>query len=230
MCLWMSYSAVQFSCFHGLKRLLVDEAYGSQYHGDKLKYVYDLLNGAVAGTAATVITYPFDLMRTTFAAQGLPREHPTMIHLWRARIAKSGVLGLYRGCGAAVAGIAPFMGLNFCIFEALSARKCWDTDAAAVLSPMWLGTISGTTAKLAVYPLDTVKKRMQVQGQPLRRVNGSRPVLQPHYSSTWQCCRHILRAEGLIGFYRGTLPTLLKAGLGTGATFASFDYIRSRLM
>lgn len=34
-------------------------------------------SGAVAGTAATCISYPFDLLRTTLAAQGEPKVGPS---------------------------------------------------------------------------------------------------------------------------------------------------------
>ena len=153
-----------------------------------------------------------------------------MVDLYRATLAESGARGLYRGCAAAVAGIAPYMGLNFGLYESLSTR--WaaahgNSPGASSLAPLLIGTVAGATAKLCVYPLDTIKKRLQVQGRAFRRAGQVRPVVQPTYHrGALQCCRDIVRGEGVRGLYRGVLPTLLKAGLGAGVTFASFEWFR----
>lgn len=36
-------------------------------------------SGAVAGAAATIASYPFDLLRTTLAAQGEPKVRPQQV-------------------------------------------------------------------------------------------------------------------------------------------------------
>ena len=36
-------------------------------------FMTSLVSGAVAGTTATVATYPLDFIRTTFASQGVPK-------------------------------------------------------------------------------------------------------------------------------------------------------------
>jgi len=203
----------------------------------------DVLSGGVAGVVATLCTYPLDLMRTTFAAQGVPRAHGGMWSLITATQRSSGVRGFYKGCGVAVAGIAPYIGLSFGLYEALGT---WRVRAAATagllppplarlvhgeagsaaetLSPLWTGALSGVGAKLVVYPLDTLKKRLQVQG--LRR-HGS--TVQPRYRGAMHCLAVVLRTEGVVALYRGTVPTLLKTAPASGITFAVFEWTKRLL-
>lgn len=37
-----------------------------------------LLGGGFAGSIATIVTYPLDILRTRMAAQGEPRVYPTL--------------------------------------------------------------------------------------------------------------------------------------------------------
>ena len=45
--------------------------------GGKMAPLMSYASGAVAGFAATAVSYPFDLLRTTLAAQGEPRVIPS---------------------------------------------------------------------------------------------------------------------------------------------------------
>jgi solute carrier family 25 thiamine pyrophosphate transporter 19 len=42
-------------------------------HAGKSSTIISFTSGALAGAAATVASYPFDLLRTTLAAQGQPK-------------------------------------------------------------------------------------------------------------------------------------------------------------
>ena len=70
--LYVCYGPVQFvtfkECALGLQRL-------APHTTADLRH---LLAGSVAGAAATVATYPLDLLRTRFAAQGLQRVFPSL--------------------------------------------------------------------------------------------------------------------------------------------------------
>jgi len=83
-------------------------------------------SGALAGTAATITTYPFDICRTAFAARGLTTLEPTSIQSFfkEATSALSNnsvnpLRNLFAGCGPAVLGIIPYMGINFALYDYL---------------------------------------------------------------------------------------------------------------
>lgn len=81
-------------------------------------------SGAFAGTAATLATYPFDICRTAFAARGLTTLEPTSIQTFfkeatRNSVNKNPLRNLFAGCGPAVLGIIPYMGINFALYDYL---------------------------------------------------------------------------------------------------------------
>jgi solute carrier family 25 (mitochondrial thiamine pyrophosphate transporter), member 19 len=66
------------------------------------KSLEHFLAGAGAGCAATVATYPFDIARTAFAGQGVPRRHLTLQSFTAAIVKSGGVGGLYAGLAPAL--------------------------------------------------------------------------------------------------------------------------------
>jgi len=64
-----------------------------------------------------------------------------------------------------------------------------------------LGAIAGGVGAWFVYPIDTVKTRMQNQ----RIVAGETPM----YKNSVDCARKLLSNEGVFGFYRGIWPQLV---------------------
>ena len=75
------------------------------------------LSGAGAGAAGTVASYPFDLLRTTLAAQGEPKVYASMTDAARGIVRASGVAGLYRGLGITVLEIMPYAALQFGLYD-----------------------------------------------------------------------------------------------------------------
>ena len=92
------------------------------------------------------------------------------------------------------------------------------------------GALAGTLGKLVVYPLDTVKKRLQVRGM---RRDGGYGAAPREYTGTADALLAIAREEGVAsGWFKGIGPSLLKAGLAAAATFffyeASADVLREQ--
>ena len=71
----------------------------------------------------------------------------------------------------------------------------------------WLGLLLGTSMWYAFYgstlPIDRVKTVMMTQD-----------LLQPRFASPVDCARDIYLHQGLRGFYRASLPTLLRTACG----------------
>lgn len=102
------------------------------------------------------------------------------------------------------------MGLNFAIYDTLTSG---DRDIGL---SAYAGMISGSVSKIVVYPLDTVKKRLQAQAVFGPAVGG---VM---YDDMVDCFRKILRHEGTTGLYRGLLPSVLKTSIATGLSFSLY--------
>jgi solute carrier family 25 thiamine pyrophosphate transporter 19 len=78
-------------------------------------------SGALAGAAGTVASYPFDLLRTTLAAQGEPRVYRGMFDAARGICRNGGPKALYRGLGVTLVEIVPYAALQFGLYDALNA-------------------------------------------------------------------------------------------------------------
>lgn len=210
-------------------------------HSNLWRTIVLFLAGAGAGIIATTTTYPFDIMRTQFAVQGSTRVFPTMHSFIKNTLETKGVRGFYAGLAPALVGITPYMGLNFALYESLTSlatrmesrfRAIKDgqksnTNAFYSISKNALcGGIAGGVSKLVVYPLDTIKKRMQIQVLA-NTLDGAASM--PRYSSIPDLLRKTLRTEGVKGFYKGIIPTSTKAVVSTAVTFAAFDLARDVL-
>jgi solute carrier family 25 thiamine pyrophosphate transporter 19 len=90
--------------------------------------------------------------------------------------------------------------------------------SALQLKELLCGGLSGSAVKLALYPLDTVKRRLQVAG--LQRPATLGPPLPP-YASAASALLSIGRQEGwaAAGLYKGAAPALLKSGASAALTF-----------
>lgn len=199
------------------------------------------VSGAVAGAAGTVASYPFDLLRTTLAAQGEPRVYRGMSDAAKGIVKQYGVQGLYRGLGITILEIMPYAALQFGLYDAFrraldlshtenkKTNRSFHSQASVSLQAFFCGLAAGTLAKLGTHPLDVAKKRFQVAG--LRRsFRYGKRISDNSVSSLSYCLREIIAKEGVAGLYKGALPSLLKAAPSAAVTFACYDLFFSRFM
>lgn len=130
-----------------------------------------------------------------------------------------GPRGFFQGVTAAVVGIVPYMGLFFLSYETLKlplaglSMPIGSGDALA-------GIIASVTAKTAVFPLDTVRKRLQVQGPTRSRYVHTNI---PAYTGVLETIKRILRQEGPRGLYRGLPVSLIKAAPASAITMWTYE-------
>jgi solute carrier family 25 thiamine pyrophosphate transporter 19 len=190
---------------------------------EKHKTIISSINGAIAGITATTVTYPLDLMRTVFAGQGIPKQFPTIQSFAMSTFRTRGLVGFYSGLSPTLFQIAPYMGLSFGIYSTLnnitSTHRSEPGSIHWILSYFGNGAIAGFISKLAVYPIDTVKKRMQMR-EMTRDVSYGKI---PYYQTSYECFNDIIRRESIRGLYKGTWPGVLKSVITHSSTFASYE-------
>ena len=214
------YSAVQFATYEGVKRLLMRNI--PILHDDST--LLKLISGALAGTASVMFTYPLDLVRTRLS---LPNNHSVnrgiSYCIRQVYVNEGGILALYRGLVPTIVGIAPYVALNFTTYESLkifiSERQNYDHELP-VLVRLGCGGVSGAVAQSCTYPLDVIRRRMQVAY-----------IDTSHKANIgWiELAQHLYRTEGLIAFYRGILPNLLKVIPAISISFVTYEYSKSFL-
>ncbi|KAG0130956.1 mitochondrial carrier domain-containing protein [Tuber indicum] len=215
--LYITYGAAQFLTYRHLTTTLDSPFYALP---PSLKY---FVSGGLAGAAATTLSYPFDLLRTRFAAQanGDRRIYTSILHSIRQIRRSEGYAGFFRGWGAGVTQIVPYMGLVFMTHEATKKFLGDKLDSNSKTLDAVSGGLAGVVAKTGTFPLDLIRKRLQVQGPTRTRyLLGDR---LPVHTGVLGTARDVLRVEGVRGLYRGLVVSLVKAAPLSAATMWSFE-------
>ncbi|KAI3501905.1 hypothetical protein L1887_29933 [Cichorium endivia] len=228
----MPYTAIQFMVLHKVKTF----ASGSSKSEDHihLSPYLSFMSGALAGCAATVGSYPFDLLRTILASQGEPKIYPNMRSAFVDIMNTRGFRGLYAGLSPTLVEIIPYAGLQFGTYDTFKRwTMAWNirgltdpTQAEESLSSFQLflcGLAAGSCAKAVCHPLDVVKKRFQIEGLQRHPRYGAR-VEAKAYRNMYDALSRIMRTEGWAGLYKGIVPSIVKAAPAGAVTFVAYEY------
>ena len=131
---------------------------------------------------------------------------------------EGGIRALYRGILPTVTGVAPYVGLNFMIYE--SARQALTPEGQAnpsTAGKLCAGAISGAVAQSCTYPLDVLRRRFQIN-----TMSG----MGYQYKSIADALQTIFRQEGFRGLYKGISPNLLKVAPSMASSWLSFEMTR----
>uniref|UniRef100_A0A6B2LAU1 ADP,ATP carrier protein n=1 Tax=Arcella intermedia TaxID=1963864 RepID=A0A6B2LAU1_9EUKA len=217
--MWMSFAAVQFSTFNlykfATKQFLPSE--GTKYKLDSL------VSGGLAGMTATMIVYPLDLLRTRFAAQSLPMIHPTITSAVKTIYANQGIYGFYYGICPSLWQLIPYASMQFFIYDSLKLKISRLSNHN--LAPFIAGFVAGCFSKLMVLPFDVVKKRLQIHGLNMYRENqkNTQNLRLMRCPSFFGTIHDIYKFEGPSSFFKGAVPSILKASIQTAVVFTLFE-------
>ncbi|KAK9797945.1 putative Mitochondrial carrier domain-containing protein [Seiridium cardinale] len=221
------YSAVQFGSYNLYKKHFFEKTPGAA-----LSPLQRLLCGGVAGITSVFFTYPLDIVRTrlsiqsaSFAALGdrpkgnLPGMWPTLVAMYKQ---EGGVSALYRGIIPTVAGVAPYVGLNFMTYEYVRKVLTPEGDEnPSAWRKLLAGGLSGAVAQTCTYPFDVLRRRFQIN-----TMSG----MGYQYKSIFDAVRVIVGQEGIRGMYKGLVPNLLKVAPSMAANWLSFEMTRDFLV
>ncbi|XP_062230483.1 mitochondrial thiamine diphosphate carrier 2-like isoform X3 [Phragmites australis] len=233
--MYMPYTAIQFTVLHKLKTF----ASGSSRTEDHLHLspYLSYVSGALAGCAATIGSYPFDLLRTILASQGEPKVYPNMRSAFLDIIRTRGVQGLYSGLSPTLVEIIPYAGLQFGSYDTFKrSMMTWnrykyshlnsssEDESVSSFQLFLCGFAAGTFSKAVCHPLDVVKKRFQIEGLKRHPRYGA-PVDSSTYKGMYHALKEIVAKEGFGGLYKGLFPSLVKSAPAGAVTFVAYEYI-----
>lgn len=183
--------------------------------------------GSIAGLVQCCATYPLELVYTRLCMSAkMGTRYSGIADCFRRTAATEGVAALYKGFAVSLTSAIPFVAFQMTGYELMKRLAVWASGGgesgtyskpSSVLVTMLCGAVSGVFAQTSVYPFDTVRKRMQVQG-----LNG-RPRV---YHNSFQCAKGIFLSEGFRGFYGGCLTNVIRAVPEAAIQFALFDAVR----
>ncbi|TYZ66171.1 hypothetical protein PybrP1_006754, partial [[Pythium] brassicae (nom. inval.)] len=222
------YAGAKFFLFESLQ---------SRFLGESPSNAQRAACGAVAGLVATMGTYPLEIVRTRMITQTPASTAPQLrirgvAHGVRLILRHEGVRGLYRGGWSGVAGAIPFEGVQFGCYEYLKASSQaqrwppsrWPEGKHELdgLDFFVCGSVAGAVAQTVAYPFDTVKKRLQTQTQTQTQHRAADRGM-------CDCFRRVVREEGALALYRGTLPNLARIVPYAAVMFSTYEMTKKGL-
>ncbi|GFO10332.1 S-adenosylmethionine mitochondrial carrier protein [Plakobranchus ocellatus] len=166
-------------------------------------YKVALLAGGAAGTSVDVILFPLDTIKTRLQSEAGFR-------------AAGGLKGIYSGLLSAALGSAPSAAMFFLAYETskknlklLSGRNDRFLDAANHMASASIGEVAACLIRV---PVEVVKQRTQTLTA----------------SSSFKTFRTVVGAEGLRGFYRGYLTTVLREIPFSMIQFPLWEFLKFR--
>jgi len=188
----MPYASLQFWSYDYYKGLIMRNV-------DEFGLFQRFQAGALAGVTAASATYPLDLIRIRLATNRDP-EVAGFLTQGRSIIKEGGsVMALYKGFIPTLTSLGPFIAINFAVFDSIKTSFMPEELNSEFLRAMYILTFGATSALISqsiCYPLDTVRRRMQVKGST--------------YTSMANAYSTIISKEGFFGLYRGILPNTIK--------------------
>ncbi|EQC37775.1 hypothetical protein SDRG_04802 [Saprolegnia diclina VS20] len=210
------YAAIQFAMFEKLRPIMVSDG------AKDLTSLQKLLAGSIAGVASVIVTYPLDFIRARMTVpDAMTKQQYTGIwHALKVTVQHEGVTGLYRGMSPTVVGIAPYVGLNFMVFESLRASAPLDASGRPdMLYLLGCGAVAGACGQSAAYPFDLMRRRFQMTALSDKQYNG-----------TMDAVTTIYRHEGIRGFYKGLIPNSVKVIPSIAVMFVTNEAMKRWIM
>lgn len=177
------------------------------------------LAGMAAGIANGILASPIEHVRIRLQTQ-VGNVYAGPADAIRKMYSSSGVSGIFRGITPTLIREGHGMGAYFLAYEALVANE----GVPRTQIPGWKLCMFGAAAGYAMwftsYPIDVVKSKMQTD---------SLLKSERLYNSTLDCIVKVWKANGIRGFFRGFLPTILRAAPVNACTFYTFELVSRQL-
>ena len=134
----------------------------------------------------------------------------------------SGVMGLYNGFGVSVLGIFPYRGVYFGMYDTLGDLNPLKKDrgVAGLASKFAIAQATAITAGYASYPMDTVRRRLQMQSE--------KPQSEWLYKGTMDCFVKIMKDEGTGALFKGAGANALRT-VGSALVLVLYGEIKAAM-
>ena len=183
-----------------------------------ISMIHNMLSGFVAGTFEAIFAVtPIETIKTR-VADDLRRgtnKYKNSLHGVTKIVMTEGFGGIYHGVTATIMKQGTNQMFRF-PFQTFFVGLITSNDVQKKKSPILngiAGALAGASSVLITMPQDTIKTRMQSEQ--------SRKL----YKNTWHCAKQIVQNEGILFFYSGTLPRLIRVSLGLGITFFVYPFL-----
>ncbi|RKP21181.1 mitochondrial carrier [Rozella allomycis CSF55] len=187
-----------------------------------LKSAHSFFLGSIAGAIGATIVYPIDLVKTRMQNQrsikGAEVLYRNSLDCFFKVVKNEGPLGLYRGLGPQLVGVAPEKAIKLTMNDFMRSILKKDDGSISLLAEIISGGTAGASQVIFTNPLEIVKIRLQVQGELAKSQGISR-----------QGAIKIVRQLGFRGLYKGASACLLRDIPFSAIYFPAYSNIKRKI-
>lgn len=184
--------------------------------------------GALAGMMEIGVTFPFEYVKTQLQLQQEASslfagadKYRNAFHCASVTVREYGFFGLYRGGASWILFAGPRSALRFGCFEALSSASSRNG------LPERFGQSSMDTANgLVAGVIEAALCQTPSQVIGIKLIHDQSPRGPKHYSGLMHCVGSIHRADGVLGFFQGLTPAVLKGATTNAIRFFGYGHIK----
>lgn len=182
-----------------------------------------LVFAGIASMCAGFSTHPLDTCKIRLQKQGElasknPLRRTSLLSVFKNIIKTEGVLALYKGLSASLMREATYSTIRLGFYEPfkelLGAKDRKTT-------PLWkkfaAGLLSGSSGAIVANPYDLLKVRMQS-----KEGKGKLGFVSE--------AMRIIKTEGIMGLYKGTLPNVTRGAILTATKMATYDHTKHLIL
>jgi solute carrier family 25 (adenine nucleotide translocator) protein 4/5/6/31 len=188
-------------------------------------FLTNMASGGLAGAGSLCIVYPLDYARTRLASDvgsGQKAFNGLADCLVKTAKGPGGFMSLYNGFGVSVAGIIPYRGVYFGMYDSISGINPFRKEKGIVglASKFAIAQATAITAGYASYPFDTIRRRLQMQSE--------KPKSEWMYKGTLDCFAKIAKEEGMNAMFKGAGANALRT-VGSALVLVLYDEVKALL-
>ena len=182
--------------------------------------MWRFMSGTTAWLVSTTLMYPMDVVRTRITIQDSVVPSPYSRYMgigdaFRTIFREEGVYGFYKGLGPTLGTIAPFMGIQLTVYDVIKESADFQPNAFTYLV---CGAFAAMVAQTVMYPLDIVRRQMQISHGP---AEGRR--------STISMIRQLYASGGVPCLYSGLSVAYMKVMPAASISLLVRDFLMGRL-
>ncbi|XP_074500907.1 mitochondrial carnitine/acylcarnitine carrier protein-like [Sebastes fasciatus] len=195
---------------------------GEEGRVSRVSPLKNFVAGGVAGACLLLAGHPLDTIKVRLQTQ--PKASRAQYVLYtgtydciRKTVSKEGVLGLYKGMGAPMVGMAPMMAISFFGFGLGKQLQQTDPNKPLTHTQIFLsGCLAGSFTTVIVAPGERIKCLLQVQA------SGG----HSRYAGPLDCAVRLYKEQGIRSVYKGTVLTLIRDVPSSGLYFLTYEYLK----
>ncbi|CDF38645.1 unnamed protein product [Chondrus crispus] len=187
-----------------------------------------ILAGSIAGLCGSIVKVPMDVVKKRLQAGLYPNMSVALISIANEsnrRFLFSPMLQFYAGWRSSIIYDVPYNAVQFTVLENVKRelRKMRGKELGK-LDNVLVGAITGMITSVLTEPLDVIKTRMMTQ-----RLRTSSPGVTL-YKGWVHCVQTIVKEEGSMALWKGTLPRLVWVGASSAIWYGTYQAARQSMM